>query len=218
MIAKFRVPAFVATLATMGIIQGIIYITTQSRIVTIEEYPNFNLLNTTRVLGFLPVPFLIALGFLAVLWVVFRHTPFGRHVAAVGGNPVAAAASGINVRRLTIAIFVLIGFLSAISGIMSLSQLMAADPTGGGDFTLKVMAVAVLGGASISGGRANLLGTLVASMLIAAVNSSLNMFGLDMVYQWVALGILLTLAVSLDAVRRITLPNIAASREIRGAK
>src|SRR5208282_1228494 len=139
-ITKLKIPAFVVTFGMMSIVRGVALLVTQGQSVMITKHPDFATLNNGRVLG-VPVPFIIVLIVLAALYLILHHTPFGRHTCAIGGNRAAAIASGINVDRVTILVFGLVGVTAAISGVMLSSQLMIVDGTLGTGLELQAIAI-----------------------------------------------------------------------------
>jgi ribose transport system permease protein len=200
-ITQLRVPAFVATLGMMGIARGVALLVTQGQSVLIVGYADYALLNNGRILG-VPVPFIIALTGLVLVYLLLQQTPFGRHVCAVGGNVQAAIASGISVNRVTIATFGLVGVTAALSGVMLSSKLLMVNGTLGVGFELQAIAISVLGGTKLTGGSGNLPGTLIAALLLAAISSALNILKVPPFYQYLALGLLLIFALALDTLRR----------------
>jgi ribose/xylose/arabinose/galactoside ABC-type transport system permease subunit len=199
-ISKLHVPAFVATLGTASLLLGAALLYTQGQSILITN-TSFGLLNTAQVVG-IPMPFVLALLILFVLWALFQHTPFGRHVAAVGGNEAAAVEAGLKVDRITILVFGLVGLTAAISGIMVSAQLLNVTGDLGSGLALNAIAVAVLGGTSLEGGRGNLPGALVAAFLLTSISSALNILNMPSFYQYLATGLLLVGALSLDSARR----------------
>jgi ribose/xylose/arabinose/galactoside ABC-type transport system permease subunit len=210
-ISKLKIPAFVVTFGMMGIVRGIALLVTQGQSVMITKHPEFALLNNGKILA-IPVPLIIVLMVLGALYLILYHTPFGRHTCAIGGNRAAAIASGINVDRVTIAVFGLVGVTAAISGVMLSSQLMIVDGTLGTGLELQAIAISVLGGTSLSGGNGNLVGTLLASMLLATIASALNILKVAAFYQYLFVGVLLIFALSIDTLRRIILTKLMLSR------
>ncbi len=200
-ITKLRVPAFVATLGMMGIARGVALLVTNGQSVLIIGYNDYAWLNNGRILG-IPVPFIIALVALVLVYLLLQQTPYGRHVCAVGGNVQAAIASGISVDRITIVTFGLVGVAAALSGVMLSTKLLIANGTLGVGFELQVIAISVLGGTSLTGGSGNLPGTMIAALLLAAISSALNILKVPPFYQYLALGSLLIFALVLDTVRR----------------
>ena len=201
LIAKLHVPAFVATLGMLGVIRGAALLYTNGQSVLIMGQDDFARLNSARPLG-VPLPLIVALGVLAALYVLLQRAPFGRHVCALGGNPSAAAAAGLRTDRITVAVFALVGLTAALSGVMLAAQLMVVDGTLGAGFELRVIAISVLGGTSLAGGSGNLVGTFFAALLLATINASLNLLNVPGAYQYLAVGVLLILALSLDTARR----------------
>jgi ribose/xylose/arabinose/galactoside ABC-type transport system permease subunit len=201
LISKLRLPAFVVTFGMMSIVRGIALLVTQGQSVMITKHSEFGLLNNGKILGF-PVPLIVMMLVFIVLSVLLKHTPFGRHACAIGGNRAAAIVSGINVDRTTVAVFGLVGITAAISGVMLSSQLMIVDATLGTGFELQAITVSVLGGTSLSGGHGNLVGTIFAAVLLATIASALNILNVIAVYQYLALGVLLIFALSIDSMRR----------------
>ena len=210
-ITKLKIPAFVVTFGMMSIVRGVALLVTQGQSVMITKHPDFATLNNGKVLG-VPVPFIIVLIVLIALYLILHHMPFGRHTCAIGGNRAAAIASGINVDRVTIAVFGLVGVTAAISGVMLSSQLMIVDGTLGTGLELQAIAISVLGGTSLSGGNGNLVGTLLASMLLATIASALNILKVAAFYQYLFVGVLLIFALSIDTLRRIILTKLMLSR------
>ena len=204
-IGYLRVPAFVATLGTMGIARGAALVFTDGGSILVEN-DSFGMLANGKLLG-IPFPLLLALGLLAVMYVVLERTPFGRHVCAVGGSPSAAIESGINLRRVTVGSFVIIGLCAGVAGILLTSQLGFVDGTLGAGLELEVIAIAVLGGTSMLGGSGNMVGSLLAAILLAMIASGLNLLNIPAFYQYLAVGVLLIFALSLDTLRRSVQAN-----------
>lgn len=210
-ITKLKIPAFVVTFGMMSIVRGVALLVTQGQSVMITKHPDFATLNNGKVLG-VPVPLIIVLIVLAALYLILHHTPFGRHTCAIGGNRSAAIASGINVDRVTILVFGLVGITAAISGVMLSSQLMIVDGTLGTGLELQAIAISVLGGTSLSGGNGNLVGTLFAALLLATIASALNILKVAAFYQYLSVGVLLIFALSIDTFRRLILAKVMLRR------
>jgi ribose/xylose/arabinose/galactoside ABC-type transport system permease subunit len=211
LISKLRLPAFVVTFGMMSIVRGIALLVTQGQSVMITKHIEFGSLNNGKVLG-LPVPFITMMIVFFVLSILLKHTPLGRHACAVGGNRGAAIASGVNIDRVTIAVFGLVGVTAAISGVMLSSQLMIVDATLGNGFELQAITVSVLGGTSLTGGHGNLIGTVFAALLLATIASALNILKVISFYQYLALGALLIFALAIDTARRTLIARSLLSR------
>jgi ribose transport system permease protein len=211
LISKLGLPAFVVTFGMMSIVRGVALLVTGGQSVMITTHLEFGVLNNGKVFG-IPVPFIIVMIVFVILSVMLKHTAFGRHTCAIGGNRAAAVVSGINIDRVTTVVFGLVGVTAAISGIMLSSQLMIVDATLGAGFELQAIAVSVLGGTSLSGGHGNLVGTVVAALLLATIASALNILKVAAFYQYLSVGILLIFALSLDTMRRALLANMLLRR------
>jgi len=211
LISKLGLPAFIVTFGMMSVVRGVALLVTQGQSVMITKHIEFGLLNNGKILG-IPVPFITMMVVFIVLSVLLRDTPFGRHACAIGGNRAAAIVSGINIDRVTIAVFGLVGVTAATSGVMLSSQLMIVDATLGIGFELQAITVSVLGGISLSGGHGNLVGTVFAALLLATIASALNILKVVPFYQYLALGLLLIFALAIDSARRAFIARSLLSR------
>jgi ribose/xylose/arabinose/galactoside ABC-type transport system permease subunit len=210
-ISKLKIQAFVVTFGMMSIVRGLALLVTQGQSVMITNHPAFATLNNGKILA-IPVPFIIVMVVFTALYLILHHTPFGRHICAIGGNRAAAIASGISVDRVTISVFGLVGITAAISGVMLSSQLMIVDGTLGAGLELQAIAISVLGGTSLSGGNGNLVGTVLAALLLATIASALNILKVAAFYQYLFVGVLLIFALSIDTVRRTIIAKLTLSR------
>jgi len=199
LVTIFRVPAFVATLATMGIARGAALLFTNGGRVTVQS-EGFRQLAIFKLLG-IPLPFLIAFALCVGFYFLLERTPFGRHASAVGGNPGAAREAGLNATGIGLIVFAVSGLSAAFAGLLLVAQLGTVDATPIQGLELQAIAIAVLGGTTIAGGIGNLPGTFIASLLLAMISSALNLRNIPGYYQYLALGMLLLLALGLDAVR-----------------
>ena len=191
-----RIQPFVATLATMSAGAGLALFITDGNPVT--EFPDWFLtLTSAYVLGF-PVEgiILIAVYLIAAFWLRFR--PSGRALYAVGGNEEVARLSGIGVRALKVRVYVIAGVLAAVAGLLVVSRLDSAAPTAGTADLLNVIAVVVIGGASLAGGSGGMLGTFVGLLIIGTLNNGMSLLNVSPNLQPVVIGIAIIVAVLLD--------------------
>jgi len=201
LIVLLRLPSFIATLATLSMILGGQLLITQGETVPIHNAV-FGSLAIGTIGGYLPLAAIIAALIFAVVWVVFHRTPFGRHVAAIGGDVRAAIGAGINVNRVTLGAFTLVGLLAALSGMMVAAELQNADSTIGAGAELTAIAVVVVGGTSLAGGRGNLFGTVCAAVLLASIKAGLNVANVSSLYEDLVFGGILIVALMVDGLRR----------------
>jgi D-xylose transport system permease protein len=146
----------------------------------------------------------VILGIFLVLWsFVASRTRFGRHVYAVGGNAEAARRAGIRVDRIRIWVFMINGFMAGVGGIVLASRLRSvATSSGGGDLLLNVIAAAVIGGTSLFGGVGRVNSALLGALVIASINSGMNLLGLPQGTRNVITGAVLLVAVLIDALSK----------------
>ena len=204
-ITKLKVPTFIATLAMMAIVRGVALIYTKGREINIITEPAKEAAYKFFGGGYLfslPVPMLLMILVFIIFYIILNHTAFGRHVCAVGSNEQAAVYSGLNVDRIKIIVFALVGLTAAISAIIQTSQLMGVNSgTSGLGFELQAIAVVVLGGTSLNGGRGKLFGTMAGAILVAIANNGLNLHNTPIFYQYLVFGLILLLAVSMDGLK-----------------
>ncbi len=146
----------------------------------------------------------VILGVFLVFWsFVASRTRFGRHIYAVGGGAEAARRAGIGVDRIRIYVFMINGFMAGVGGIMLASRLRSvATSSGGGDLLLNVIAAAVIGGTSLFGGVGRVVSALLGALVIAAINSGMNLLGLPQGTRFVITGLVLLGAVLIDALSK----------------
>ncbi len=193
------VNSLITTLGTLAVLRGLTQLLAdgQTTIVT-----GFSALGTSRPFLSIPLSVIIFALIVAVGALCMRFTVFGRSLYAIGANPVAARLVGIRTRRVLIITFVLSGLAVAVSGLILTSQLSAASPVAATGLELTVVTAVVLGGASLSGGRGTVLGTVLGLVLIGVLNNGLVLLNVNSFWQDVARGTLLILAVSFDQLRQ----------------
>ena len=202
-VTRFSVPPFIVTLAMMLVARGFAFIACGGE-------PVYQLPPELLVLGrgfvgesligeILPVPVLVMLVGFLVFHVLLSRTVFGRGVIAVGSNEEAARLSGISVRRTRLIVYVVIGALCGLVGVLHDAKLMAGDPKVGEMWELNVIAAVVVGGTSLFGGRGTIPGTLIGALIIGVLNNSLNLLNVEHFWQKVVLGVVILLAALMDA-------------------
>ncbi len=200
LIAYGKMPSFIITLASLGIARGIGLIYTGGY--PISGLPeSFSFLGRGAVFG-LQTPILMMLVVYAIIYVVLNHTPFGRHVYAIGGNEEAARLSGIPVPKVVMIVYMISGVTAAIAGMILTSRLMSGQPNSGVGFELDAIAAVVIGGTAMSGGRGAIIGTLIGAMLLGVLNNGLNLAGISPYVQNVIKGIIIISAIYIGASKR----------------
>jgi ribose/xylose/arabinose/galactoside ABC-type transport system permease subunit len=199
-IAYFRVPPFVVTLAVLTIARGLAFIYSEGR--SMGDLPeSFSRFGKSVFLG-VPYAVWLMLAAFAAGWFVLRNTTFGRYVYAVGGNREAAFLSGINVKSVTLRVYVLNGLLVGLAAIALASRLGAGLPNSGLQYELDVIASRVVVGTSLSGGRGSVVSTLFGTIFSGVLNNGLNLVSVDAYVQKIVLGAVILLAVLADQFNR----------------
>jgi ribose transport system permease protein len=199
-IAKTGIPPFIVTLAMVNIARGAAYVYTGGMPIRTMN-PQFTNIGTGY-LGPIPLPVVYTLVFFVLGTLVLNKTKFGRHVYAVGGNREAARFSGINIQKVEILAYTLIGFLAAFSGVVLCARMYSGQPTAGNGFELDAIAAVVLGGTSMLGGVGKMGGTFIGVLIIGVLNNGLNLLNISSFWQLIAKGIVILLAVYVDMIKK----------------
>jgi putative multiple sugar transport system permease protein len=146
----------------------------------------------------------IMLVVVAIYHFMTTQTVLGRHIYAVGGNPEAAQLSGVNVKRITFLVFMSMGMLAALGGMMFASRLRSATPQAGQLLELDAIAAAFIGGASPAGGIGTILGSLIGALVYMSLTNGMNLMGTDIALQYIVRGLVLAIAVIFDVTTRRT--------------
>ena len=202
-----KLPSFIATLGMLSVVRGAALLITDGQPVTVdttrggrsEVVGQFYQLGQGQLFGMIPMLLVCFLIVAAISWLVLAKTTFGFRVYAVGGSEKAARLSGIQVFHTKILTFALMGLLSAIAGILSLAFLPSgqAGRTGVG-LELDVIAAAIVGGASLSGGEGTILGTIFGTLIIGILRNGLVLLSISPFWQTTAIGLVIICAVGID--------------------
>lgn len=195
-----RINAIIVTLGTMAIFRGIAFIISDGQSISIFN-DDFRWIGTGRVLG-LPVPIWV-LAAVAVAFFVFMHKSIvGRNYYAIGGNPVVARLSGLNLNAYRVAIYVVSGVAAGIGGILLAARTGSGQPISGSQgLELEAITAAFLGGCAMKGGKGTVIGALLGVAIIGVLNNGMILTAVPTFYQMVAKGSLLILAVLLAEYR-----------------
>ena len=153
-------------------------------------------------IGPVPIPVVVLLAVAVAAWIVLTYTRFGRYVYAVGGNREAARAAGIDVELVTFAVYVISGLCVGIAALIFTSRLMAAQAISGQGFELQAIAAAVVGGASLFGGRGRIGNTIIGALIMGVLFNGLVMLDVPAPIQQMAIGVIIIAAVWLDGILR----------------
>lgn len=200
-VTRLKVNSLIATIATMMILQGGVFLYTREAVQNHHQIEAFALIATGFV-GPVPVPVLIATVLLVIVWAVLKFTLVGRYLFAVGANPRSARLSGLSPERLKLAAFVFTGLLVGVSAVILASLLNAGQPTAGRGFELIVIAAVLLGGTSLFGGRGTIAGTLLAVLILKIIDNGIILLRWNQDLQIIVPGIVIILALFLDQLRK----------------
>jgi len=192
LIAKGRIPDFVVTLGSLSAASGLALILADGKPATVIS--PFLLKLSTQGLGLFGWTFLLAIALAVVSHGFLFHTRFGTHVLAAGGSPEAATATGISTGRIKIAVYTVSGVLAGLCGILLVARVGAAEPAANTTYTLNTVAAVVLGGVSLLGGRATIIGPFLGALVLTVLVNGLTLLGVSQFYQPLAVGIVVVLA------------------------
>lgn len=202
-----RLPSFIATLGMLSVVRGAALLITNGQPVTVntakggrgDVIDQFYFLGQGHLFDRIPMLLIFFILIALAAWFLLSRTTFGFRVYAVGGNEKAARLSGIQVFQTKILTFTLMGLLSALAGILSLAFLPSgqAGRTGVG-LELDVIAAAIVGGASLSGGEGTIFGTILGVLIIGVLRNGLILLGISPFWQTTVIGLVIICAVGLD--------------------
>ncbi|HEX5149586.1 MAG TPA: ABC transporter permease [Candidatus Limnocylindrales bacterium] len=197
-VTRFRINALIGTLAMSFVVSGIAAIVTKGNLVVAFDHPDFQQFAATRILGVTSAAWMMILTAVAAT-ILLARTTFGRYVYATGGNAQAARLGGVRVNAIRVATFALSGAAAGLAGTIDSSRVLSAQASSGQFLTFTVLTGIIVGGTSILGGEGSMHRTVIGCLFVALVANGFNLLGLDPFYQQVTLGVILLLAVGLDA-------------------
>ena len=202
-VAWLGVNPFIATLGTMTLIRGAVYLLTDGAPVPRDGTlpAAFLAFGVEKFLGLHFIVWVPLLVLLAVSWIM-AMTPYGRGIYATGGNREAAYLSGISVKRITLTTYVWCASLAGLAGVMLASRLQSGQPTSGEFYELTAIAAVVLGGASLHGGDGKHYKSVIGVFIMVVLSNSLNLMNIGSYWQRVAVGLVIVAAAAADQVRR----------------
>lgn len=206
LIAKTKIPPFIATLGMMTVARGFALIYSDRPVSGLTNAYNFigqgELLKVIPIAGQkplgLPVPVIILALVAIVVHIMLNNTRFGRYVYALGGNEQAARISGVNIDRVKIGIYAIAGLLAGLAGLVLSSRIGSGQPGLGMSYELDAIAGAVIGGTSLTGGIGTIWGTIVGTLLIGVINNGLDLLNVSAYWQTIVKGSIIVIAVIID--------------------
>jgi inositol transport system permease protein len=195
-ITRLKVPPFVVTLGGMSAFRGAALLFAGGGPIS-GFTPDYTWWGQGRI-GPVPVPVIIFVAFAILAHIVLRYTRYGRQVYAIGGNPEAARLSGLNVRRVTLSVYVIMGFFAGLGAFVLSARLNSAEAVAGVGVELTVIASVVIGGTSLFGGIGTIFGTVIGTVLIGVLLNGLVLMNVSSYIQQIIIGIIIVLAVAFD--------------------
>jgi ribose/xylose/arabinose/galactoside ABC-type transport system permease subunit len=195
-ITRLQVPPFVVTLGGMSVFRGLALLLAGGG--PISGFDEGYRWAGQGELGPVPVPVAIFLAVAVIAHIVLRYTRYGRRVYAVGGNPEAARLSGLDVDRITLGVYVIMGALAGLGSFVLSARLNSAEAVAGLGYELTVIASVVIGGTSLFGGIGTIFGTVIGTLLIGVLLNGLQLNNVSSYVQQVIIGVIIVLAVAFD--------------------
>jgi ribose/xylose/arabinose/galactoside ABC-type transport system permease subunit len=195
-IAYINFAPFIMTMATLSAARGLALVSTNNR-------PIFNLsrqfINVSNSIYFgLPSLIFYFLGVAILAYILTKNTVFGKWIYAIGGNENAARYSGINVKKVKLIIYTIMGALSGLTGVLMASRITSGNPTVGEGYELDAIAACVIGGVSLAGGVGSVIGTVIGVLILGVISNGFDILGISTNYQRIMKGLVILLAVFID--------------------
>jgi ribose transport system permease protein len=207
-IAKMKIPPFIATLGMMLILKGLSLVISGTKPIYFNDTPSFPLISTESFIGDLipgvPVPNGVLVLFIVagLASYILGRTVLGRYCFALGSNEEAARLSGVSVDNWKMAVYSLSGGICGIAGLVIASRLNSAQPALGQGYELDAIAAVVIGGTSLAGGRGTILGTVIGALIMSVLLNGLRILSMPQEWQTVVTGSIIIIAVYADMMRK----------------
>ncbi|MDB5053071.1 MAG: Ribose transporter permease protein [Bacilli bacterium] len=195
-ITKGKLAPFIVTMAVMTLARGASLVYSNGRPFT-GLSSDFKQIGAGFILG-IPIPIIIFVAVILLSHFILNYTKFGRYIYAVGGNEIAAKASGLNVNAIKTYVYMICGTLSGLVGIVLSSRINSGSPIWGIGYELDAIAAAVIGGTSLSGGIGTIYGTVVGALIIGVISNGLDIMNVSSYYQQLIKGLIILIAVLID--------------------
>lgn len=192
-IAYGKLQPFIMTLGTMYMASGAASIYTNGTPISIKG--NFSKIGNSMLFNTIPLPAIYFIVILIAAYLVMRNTRFGRHVYSIGSNKEATRLAGVDVKKVTLSVYILSGVLAAVTGIIFAAQMASGSPVAGEGYEMNAITAAVVGGTSMSGGKGNLLGTFLGAVIMGILSNIMNLCGVSSCWQTVLTGLILVVAI-----------------------
>lgn len=208
LITRVGIAPFIATYGVDWVALGLAFVYTGG--VYIYDFPEkFRSIANGKFLGLVPNIAVVTMLVFLALWFITCRTTYGRNVYSAGNNMAATALSGVNAKNIVLSVYVINGLLAAITGILYMARLNAADPGISGSFTLDSIAAALIGGTSFGGGKGSVAHTVVGALIIVFIRNGMNILGVATTWQQAVIGAVILLSIVLE---KVTQKMVAGSK------
>jgi len=208
LIAKLKIPPFIATLGMMMLLKGLSLVISGTKPIYFNDTPGFTAISQDSLIGdivpALPIPNAVLILFLVAVAasIVLNRTLLGRYTFALGSNEEAVRLSGVNTDFWKIVVYTVSGGMCGIAGLLIASRLNSAQPALGQGYELDAIAAVVIGGTSLSGGTGTIVGTIIGAFIMSVLTNGLRILSVAQEWQTVVTGVIIILAVYADILRR----------------
>lgn len=208
LIAKLKIPPFIATLGMMMLLKGLSLVISGTKPIYFNDTPGFTAISQDSLIGdivpALPIPNAVLILFLVAVAasIVLNRTLLGRYTFALGSNEEAVRLSGVNTDFWKIVVYTVSGGICGIAGLLIASRLNSAQPALGQGYELDAIAAVVIGGTSLSGGTGTIVGTIIGAFIMSVLTNGLRILSVAQEWQTVVTGVIIILAVYADILRR----------------
>lgn len=200
-ISRTEIPPFIITLAMMNIGRGFARIYTDSTTILVDD-GLFTFIGSGKIFGGVPIHFVYMIVVIVIAGFVINRTKLGRNIFAVGDNRQAAVYSGIKAKKVTMTVYIIMGVLASLAGIISSARTFSAQFNVGEGTEMDAISAVVLGGTSMTGGVGHLSGTIIGCLVIGVLNNGMNIMGIDSSWQYVVKGVVVLTAVFVDYIKK----------------
>lgn len=212
LISKTNLPPIIATLGTMNVYRGITYMISKGEWVDAAEMPlSFKRIATGNILGINNLIFIAIVTYI-IFYYFIQYTRTGRQIYAIGSNPKAAQINGINISKLILIVYTLMGILSGLAGVLWVSKFASAQSDTATGYELNVIAAAVIGGVSIAGGVGRISGVVIGTLLLGILNNALPLVNVSPFWQQAIQGFIILIAVIVNVLVRINMEKAQLRR------
>lgn len=208
LIAKLKIPPFIATLGMMMLLKGLSLVISGTKPIYFNDTPGFTAISQDSLIGdivpALPIPNAVLILFLVAVAasIVLNRTLLGRYTFALGSNEEAVRLSGVNTDFWKVVVYTVSGGICGIAGLLIASRLNSAQPALGQGYELDAIAAVVIGGTSLSGGTGTIVGTIIGAFIMSVLTNGLRILSVAQEWQTVVTGVIIILAVYADILRR----------------